>query len=219
MKTMMVGGTLVAIDDTTVQWRAGMTVDADGCPRAYRLDGTGLDYTADAGHDGDWYGVDVDAQGKPIIQGPNDPSPGSLVSTTAMADHRYPEGDPRRYVDADVVPYGSIPPELRYYQGRELLRMGDVGIAVYRGVEAAFILADVGPHGKLWEASMETARLLKMDASPRDGGVGGGVSVVVWRDSFRGWPRSVQSIIDQVAQLRAPQVIASSSIATPTSAG
>jgi len=221
MNLLVVGGVQVAIDDGTVQWRAGLTIDADGSPHAYAPANSGLvalDYLADAGHGVDekhpvanWYGVVTDTglhTGTPIIQGPNDPAPGYYVSPTALEDASKLERDPLRYVNAEVVPYLAIPPDLERFQGARLLRMGDVAMVRYRDRQVAAILADVGPHGKLGEGSIALAEALGMDSSPKHGGVGGGVSVVVWRESAHGWPRSLESIAHQVASLMAPQTIA-----------
>lgn len=214
MNTVTIGGIQVAIDEITVQWQAGLNVDGDGCPRCYAPPPLeGLDYLANAGHPAkddkpaNWYGVVTDTgqpSGSPIIQGPNDPAPGFYVAMTALEDPSKQDSDPNKYVDASVIPYLSIPPELERWQSARLLRMGDVAVVTYRGLSSPAILADVGGHGKLGEGSIALARALGLDPSPRDGGIGSGVSVVVWRNSGKGWPRIITNIAAQVAQLQLP---------------
>jgi hypothetical protein len=203
MTLITVGGITVAIDDVTVQWRAGMEIDADGSPHAYAPPGLqGLDWLASAGSPGHWYGLVTGADGSPIIQGLNDPAPGFYVSPTALGDHTKAEADPKRYVDAETFPYLSVPPELRHWMGGELVHMGDVAMVTYRDQQSVAVVADVGPHGKLGEGSIALARALLMDPSPKHGGTGSGVSVVVYRGSTRGWPRTLESVQEQVAALR-----------------
>jgi cold shock CspA family protein len=40
-----------------ILYRAKFAVDADGCPRAYGPNDTGLDWTANAGYPGNWWGI------------------------------------------------------------------------------------------------------------------------------------------------------------------
>jgi hypothetical protein len=90
-------------------YESGMTIDADGAPNAYHPDNTGLDDLANAGTPGRWEGLAKDADGEPIIQGPNDPFPGYYVSATALADRSKPANDPTRYVDASKIPFVVLP--------------------------------------------------------------------------------------------------------------
>ena len=217
MNTLYVGGVEVAIDDATVQWQGALNVDGDGAPNCYGPPPlASLDYLANAGHgprDGEpanWYGVVTDTgrpTGNPIVQGPSDPCPGFYVSQTALEDPSKRDSDPTKYVDASAVPYLSIPPELERWQGARLLCVGDVAIVTYRGLSSPAVVADVGGHGKLGEGSCALARALGLDPSPKDGGIGGGVSVVVWRGSSKSWPRSWQSVVEQVAGLMAVQTV------------
>src|ERR1700741_4332178 len=71
-------------------YRAKMYIDADGSPRAYGPNNSGLDYTANAGSTGNWYGVVADASGQnPIQQTASDPYPGMYVSTTSLVNSNY----------------------------------------------------------------------------------------------------------------------------------
>ncbi|MEO8354092.1 MAG: hypothetical protein ABI680_20380, partial [Chthoniobacteraceae bacterium] len=81
---------------------AEMSIDADGSPHAYHKDSEkGLDHLANAGRPGNWWALATAKNGKPVVQGPNDPAPGFYVSTTALEDSARAQGDPGRYVDSD----------------------------------------------------------------------------------------------------------------------
>src|SRR3954454_9455511 len=79
-----------------------VALDADGCPRAYHPDDTGLDALANAGypHKG-WRSVlvvDPNDSNKPFVQ-PSGPTQGFFVCKTSLMDPTLPEVDPRKYVD------------------------------------------------------------------------------------------------------------------------
>lgn len=198
MSTLTVGATVVSVDGAIFRWTSGLAVDADGCPTAYGPAGTKpRDALANAGHPGSWWGLACDAHGQPIVQGPDDPAPGYYVSTTALCDASKHASDPARYVDSAKVPYLSVPPDLLHAG----VHKGDVALVSYRDVTCAAIVADVGPHGKIGEGSIALAIALGLDGSPRHGGIGGRVSVILWAGSTKGWPRTVESINEQVAGL------------------
>lgn len=199
---LTVGGVDVFRVGAALRYVAGLAVDADGAPDAYHPSGhpPGRDALANAGHPGRWYGVVTDSgkpDGMPVVQEPSDPCPGFYVSPTAFGDRARREDDPRRYVDAGRVPYVSIPPELRALG----VRMGDACQVRYRGQCVAAIVAEVGPHGKLGEGSIALALALGLDGSPIHGGCGSGVEVTIWPGSTHPWPRLVEDINAQVAQL------------------
>lgn len=178
------------------RWTSGMVIDADGARNAYRLDGQGLDYLANARcKDGSWCGVVTGADGKPI-QLPD----GSLVSPTSLVDHSIADlANPARYVDAAQIPYLAIPPELRALG----VRFGDVAVVLYRGVHVGAICADGCPHSHYGEASIACARALGIPSSPKSGGVSAGVTFLVFPGSARAsaWPRRVDSISAQASVL------------------
>src|SRR5580765_7782088 len=80
-----------------------MTIDADGCPHAYGPEGTKpLDYLANAGYPGNWWGIVTDAEGIPYVQRTDDgkdraPWPGYYLSTTAYLVSGFDKYDARRY--------------------------------------------------------------------------------------------------------------------------
>jgi len=164
----------VRIVDAAVCFRGPARIDIDGAPNAYclRYPSLGLDALGNAkGADGGWASVitvDGSRFGEPLEQGPNDPAPGYLISTTALNDHSKPRTDPTKYVDAATIPYVSIPPELELDYG---LQLGDLGVVIYQEALAEVICADVGPRRKLGEISMAAANELGIPDSPRHGGI------------------------------------------------
>lgn len=188
-----------------LRWTAGLAIDADGSPHAYALDGKGLDRLANAGKPGKWWGLVVDADGDPVVQGEGDPAPGFFVSPTSLCDRSKRLSDPRRYVDSETVAYIAVPPEL-VARG---VAMGDVALVACGALTTAAIVADVGPHGHLGEGSIALARALGIDADPRLGGCEGGVQVTLWPGTHAtpAWPRSKLDIAGVVrAMSRAPAV-------------
>jgi len=156
-----------------IVYKAKMAIDADGSPRAYGPNNTGLDYTASAGSPGHWWGVVTDSAGKPIIQGPGDPAPGMYISTTSLVRRAHPKTNPMRYADAETVPFYIIPSAVQ----RLGVRIGDVAF-VYNtanGKGCYAIYADAGPARSLGEGSMCLARQLGIKSNPRRGGVSRGV--------------------------------------------
>lgn len=191
---------MVRFNNDAVWWEGPLAVDADGAPNAYAPNNQGLDWTADAGHDGDWYGVVCGPDGKPVVQGPGDPYPGDYIPTTALTNPALKLTDPRRYVDSSVVPYLSIPSDSIGLYG---IHVGDVGFAFCRrtGQMCAAIVADVGPRGKYGEGSMALARALGLSSSPRNGGASSGVVCCVFKGSRRGWPRTNADVSQQVQDI------------------
>lgn len=196
-----IAGHAIARRGLAFTWTAGLAVDGDGSPRCYHPDNHGgLDDLANAGSPGAWWGIACDDHGEPYVQTATDPAPGFYVSQTALGDHRWPERDPRRYVDAGRVAYLAIPPELTALG----VHLGDVALVEFRGEWAPAIVADIGPRGKLGEGSIALARALGIPDSPRHGGVGAGVRVTVWPASATRvpWPRSMEGITAEAVKLR-----------------
>ena len=88
-----------------------MSVDVDGAPTSYGPDNKkALDFELNAHvgakKSGKIVGYLIDKNGKPIIQGENDPAPGFYISTTSYFDINNPnKTDPRRYVNASEINY------------------------------------------------------------------------------------------------------------------
>ena len=183
-----------------IHWDSGFSVDADGAPTCYAPAGSGLlalDYLANAGRTGDWWGIVIDSNGDPVIQGPHDPAPGYYVSATALFDPSRGLSDPHRYVNSEEVPYVVMPPELRAHG----VYLGDVAWVTRAEHSCGAVVADVGPRGQLGEGSIALARALRIPASPKHGGVTHGVEWLIFPGSRRGWPRTPADVELQAATL------------------
>src|SRR6266511_1560327 len=156
--------------DNGLHFVAGMQIDADGAPRAYHPPGApGLDFLANAGKPGHWFGIITDRAGNPVVQSPRDPAPGFYVSPTSLQDPTRAVADPRRYVDASTIPYVVLP---RLVRDRGRVRLGDFVAVRNRanGKIAYAIYADGGPAGKIGEGSIALAKALRIPSNPKHGG-------------------------------------------------
>lgn len=181
-------------------YEAGMTIDADGAPNAYNPQNTGIDDLANAGDPGYWEALAKDREGKPYIQGPNDPFPGYYISTTALADRTKPFDDPTRYVDATKIPFIVLPGNL----ARELAaRPGDFAAVfnLQNGMSSPAIFADVGPVDHLGEGSVALAESLGIRSDARNGGARGRILYLVFPGSGNGRPRLLEEIHAEAEKL------------------
>lgn len=152
-----------------ILYRAKMAIDADGCPRAYGPNNSGLDWTANAGYPGNWWGIVTDVNGDPIIQNSSDPYPGMYVSSTSLVRTGYSNANPLRYVDSENIPYIALPSAL---QSLANIAKGDLAYVrnTTNGNTCFAYFADTGPGGKLGEGSMALAVALGINSSPKTGG-------------------------------------------------
>ena len=152
---------------------SGFSTDYDGAPKAYHPKGKAggaLDYTANAGKPGNWFGIvttNGKKDGEPTVQGPSDPAPGFYVSSSALADRTQKAGNPRRYVDASIIPYASLPPEVQNLKKRgskDGANQGDFGSVVNlkTGKVVHIIVADSGPRHKIGEGSLALRKALEL---------------------------------------------------------
>lgn len=168
-----------------VVFNAKMTIDADGSPNAYCPDNKGLDFTANAGKPGNWFGIVTDSNGKPVIQKNSDPTPGCYVSPTTLVDKTLSKENPLKYVNSEKIPFIALPPELLILGN---IRIGDFAY-VYntKNKKASFaIFADGGPRKKLGEGSVFLAEQLGINKSPRNGGTGKGIIYIIFPRSGKG---------------------------------
>ncbi len=161
-------------NDGSVKWTGPAGVDADGDPRAYKLDDTGLDCLANAGypHDPKAYAdiLVVDASGCPVEQSGNDPAPGYLISKTAYENWRFNERNPRRYLWASRVEYIVVPAWLRRAVGPIVLGCLARVRNLRTGLTIEGLVGDIGPQNDIGEVSIASAAGLGIDPSPRNGG-------------------------------------------------
>lgn len=180
--------------DSILVYTSGMTIDADGSPRAYHpVSDSGLDALANAGKKGNWWGIVTDKKGNPVVQGKDDPFPGYYISTTSLFDGTKKESDPRRYVNSDSVPYIVIPNSTEMLA---IAKKGDIALVQnLRNNKTSYaIFADVGPKDKIGEGSMKLAENLGIGSNPRSGGQADSVKYTVFCGSGNGKPRSVAEI-------------------------
>lgn len=128
-----------------------------------------LDYLANAGHPGNWWGILTDKHGTPIMQDHTQPSPGAYISTTSYQFERYPNGNPmpindvNRYLDSAAVPFIVVPEKFR--KGVPGVVLGcycevSVGDITFDG-----IVGDIGPD---WgEASIAMCKKFNSYATPK----------------------------------------------------
>jgi Fungal chitosanase of glycosyl hydrolase group 75 len=180
---------------------SGMTIDADGSPRAFHPNPKkGLDDSSHAGHPGNWWGImtdNGDTNGKPLIQGPNDPAPGYYISTTGLQDTTKEENDPRRYADAEKVPYVVLSGTTE--QNFNAV-MGDYAV-VYNKANKKISLGMYGdewPTLKVGEASVAVAKELGINADARVGGVESSTIVYLIFPNTRTTPWTAAEPIEQI---------------------
>lgn len=162
---------------------AGMAIDADGAngqtggvpvyaPKGYTP--APLDFLANAGGPGDWFGVVTDnnkANGTPVKQNASGPAPGAFVSATSYRWPKLDRIDPLAYVDAASVPYIVLPSHWRALAVGVVLGCKATVEDTKTGkiLKAAGVL-DFGPKAKLGEASMACAEFFGIPSSPKSGG-------------------------------------------------
>lgn len=142
---------------------------SDGAYRAYHPDNrSGLDDLRNAGGPGNWYGVVTGADGRPIVQTSNDPAPGFHVSATSYEWPEFGKNDPRRYVDAEHVPYIVVSPLIR--NAAKGVVLGCKARVHCNGKSVDAVVADIGPRKKIGELSIAAAAAVGIPPSARAGG-------------------------------------------------
>jgi hypothetical protein len=192
-----VGGIRVYQEGDALLYKAGATICGDGSPHCYHKDNSqALDYLANAGHPGSWWGVATDSSGQPIVQSIFDSAPGYYVSTTAHVVPNIPDNYQERYIDSERYPYIVVPGSFGYNWG-----LGDVAF-VYNTTDGNNMYAatcDIGPKDHIGEVSCLLARCLGMNPDPKKGGVSEGVVYCVFPGSdskYRPWREKCQVAID-----------------------
>ena len=218
VETRRIGGRIVERIDgepRTVEFQAGMMIDADGALRAYHPDDApGLDGLEHAGAPGNWWGL-VTADGTPsgaaLVQRESDPAPGFHVSQTSLEDSAKEPADPQRYVDALAVPYLALQEVFLTDLG---CRLGDFAFVTREALNgsqraSAAIFADVAAAGlPVGEGSIALAERLAIPSSPRHGGtLRASVHYVLFCGSGNGRPRPVAEIDAEGARLSAARRI------------
>lgn len=169
----------------------GMAINGDGSPRCYAPLGSGLeslDYLANAGARGNWWGIVCDPHGTPYIQGDGAPAfseqtKGFYVSTTTYERRQFPVNDCRRYLNSETESFIVVPSHFR--RSVPGIAIGCRCIVTYKGLDAAAVVGDVGPD--FGEGSIALASRLNIPSNPKTGGVLSGVTFRI----FPGVPANV----------------------------
>lgn len=186
------GVPVVQEEDGRVHFVAKAAIDADGAYRAYHPDSkSGLDALAHAGKPGNWWGIVTDANGKPFIQGPNDPAPGFYVSATAYEWKGFKAHDPKRYVDSETVPYVVVSPSIRRAAKGVVMGCKAVITNTVTGQSVEAVVADIGPRQKIGELSIAAAKAVGVDGNPRSGGT---EKKIIHYQIFPGTPAVVNGV-------------------------
>ena len=164
--------------DGSYTFVAGMTIDADGANGhdgsgrgAYGPPGTDpLDYLANAGHEGNWWGI-VTVNGRPVVQHDGDPAPGYYVSTTSYQREGFAITDPARYLDSAIELFIVVPNHWRRMMPGIVLGCRATVLDSLTGREAACIVGDFGPRNHIGEGSIALAKFFGLNADPKRGGV------------------------------------------------
>lgn len=162
------GEPVTLYDDGRVDFIGGMSIDADGGRRTYAPRGSGLpalDYLANAGEPGNWYGLVCDAHGNPVLA----PS-GYYVSPTTYRRREYPATDPRAYLDPESECFAVFPGPLRRLVRPVVLGCAVVIEDIKTGRQLRAVAGDAGPATHLGEASILCAIGFGVNPSPKHGG-------------------------------------------------
>lgn len=187
-----------------IMFRAKFAIDADGSPRAYGPNNSGLDYTANAGYPGNWWGIVTNSNGTPYVQVSTDPYPGMYVSPTSLVNTAYTAKNPLRYVNSETIPFYVLPSAVTQLAG---IQLGDIAY-VYNtvtGLGCYAIFADGGPAGKLGEGSIYLADKLGINSNARTGGTSQGIiDYIVFPGSGSG--QGVHKTIAQIDAIGAAMI-------------
>mgnify|MGYP001060150386 CR=1 FL=1 len=109
-----------------------------------------------------WHGIvtkDKD-RNEPIIQSSGEYK-GFFISSTSLQNKAYKEDDQRRYLDSRLVPSLVLPRGSNFL--KQGARLGDLAFVIdpTTGLSTFAIVGDLGPKGKLGEASIALAAAIK----------------------------------------------------------
>lgn len=155
--------TKVYSSDNFVFYLSDFDIDADGHPKAYNHENTGLLHNVVAGYNsrtGKYSpSVIVHNNRVPVIQKSNEPAPGYLISSTSLKIEGYSDTVMERYVNPESIPYIVYVNSPRSF----LAHVGDYAL-VYNTANKIYsyaIFAD-GNNGIIGEGSMKLAQNLDL---------------------------------------------------------
>jgi hypothetical protein len=179
----------------------GLGCDGDGAngqtggTACYVPRGSGLpslDLLANAGSNGNWYGIACSADGTPFIQESTDPVPGAYISTTSYQFRFMPDGttprplnDVHRYLDAAAVPYVVVPGS--FIRGVPGIVLGCKCEVEYQGNVVTAIAGDVGP--AFGEFSLKLCKQFDPTANCHGTSISSGITIRLWPGTaYPGYP-------------------------------
>lgn len=176
-------------------WTCPLAIDGDGHPKCYHPQGSppGLDYLANAGSPGNWWGIATnngEADGTPFIQSAKMPAPGFYVSTTALVDPARKPDNPARYVNSGEIPFIVLPSKPVFSQKPKQI-LGDLALVFNNktGKKSWAVYADIGPSNEIGEGSMALADALGIKSDPKTGGESQEVIAMIYFPGSKiGWP-------------------------------
>lgn len=102
--------------------------------------------------------------GKPIIQGPDDPKPGYFVSTTAFQQPGIDKKTPQAQLDSNQIPFIVIPKQWQQNSAPGV-KLGDFAVVLRKstGKVSFAVVGDLGPGRKIGEGSVALHQALGND--------------------------------------------------------
>lgn len=184
-------------------WTCPLMVDADGHPKAYHPNGSppGLDYLANAGCPGNWWGLACDSSGNPYVQTSKNIAPGYYVSTTALIAPGLHDREPAKYVDSGFIPFIVLPGKPKFDKNQTL---GDLAMVFNNktGKMSWALYADIGPSNELGEGSMALCDALGINSDPKTGGESKEViAMIYFPGSYVDWPAKLEDLSAVAYQL------------------
>lgn len=171
----------IEYDGVVVKYTADADIDADGAngqngaKPAYMVNDEGSEFLANGGmgmRNQRVEGIQPWFKDIVILEGdkPKEFSGSIIASKTAYKWTDKDEGDPAAYVDSETVAYICVPPVvIKAVPG--VVKGCKVFCKNLENNQSAWgMVADVGPRNKVGEVSIEMARRLGLNPSPRTGG-------------------------------------------------
>ncbi len=174
---------IVQDDDKRVHFSADADIDADGAngqhgkQAAYMVGDKGSELLANGGMkmlNGRVVAAHLWARDIVICDRDGNPKvfPGGIIaSKTAYKFHNQRADLPSAYVDSETYPYIVVPPLIRLKAKGVILGAKCRVTNLKNGKVAWGGVCDIGPRNRVGEISMEMARRLGINPSPRDGGM------------------------------------------------
>lgn len=154
-------------------WFVGdLDIDADGSPHAYHpVNSMGVDDIRNAKDKaGNFVGVLTDKQGRPLVQGADDPAPGYYISPTTLILPGFSSTSQRQFVNAEKVPFIVVPPQAISLPAEIVMGCAGRLTHLLTGEKVDLLVADKGPKSRAGEASMQAAKRMGIGSNPRSGG-------------------------------------------------